>query len=66
MLQSSTRSWFLRDKMDFEILVQALFNERDQDCLKFGLNELKRCLNNISFFISFKAGFYLELLLCKI
>jgi len=28
-------------KLDFEILVQALYNERDQDFLKFGLKELK-------------------------
>ncbi len=26
-IQSSTEFWFLQDKMDFEILVQALFNE---------------------------------------
>jgi hypothetical protein len=28
-------------EIDFEIPVQALFNERDQDFFKFGLNELK-------------------------
>jgi len=35
------RSQFLQDKMDFEILIQASFNEWYQDFLKFGLNDLK-------------------------
>jgi hypothetical protein len=32
-VQSGTRSWFLRDKINFEILIQASFNERDRDFL---------------------------------
>jgi hypothetical protein len=28
---SSTRSQFLQDEMDFEILISAVFNEQDQD-----------------------------------
>jgi len=27
MVQSVSRSWFLREEMDFEILIQAAFNE---------------------------------------
>jgi hypothetical protein len=37
----SSRSQFLQDEMDLEILIQALLNEQDQDFLKFGLNKLK-------------------------
>jgi hypothetical protein len=41
MVWSSVRSQFLQDEMDSKILIQASFNEQDQDFLKFGLNELK-------------------------
>jgi hypothetical protein len=41
MVQSSTRTQFLQDEMDLKILIQASFNEQDQDFLKFGLNELQ-------------------------
>jgi hypothetical protein len=30
MVQSGARPWFLPEEMDFEILIQAAFNERDQ------------------------------------
>jgi hypothetical protein len=30
---SGTRSQFLHDKIDFEILIQASFNEQDRDLL---------------------------------
>ncbi len=32
-------SQFLWDGMDFEILIQALFKEQNEDLLKFGLNK---------------------------
>ncbi len=31
MVQSGMGSWFLQDEMDFEILIEALCNELDED-----------------------------------
>jgi hypothetical protein len=41
MAQSSMRSRFLGDEMHFEILIQALFNERDQYFLNLALTILE-------------------------
>jgi len=58
MVQNDMRSWFLWDAMDYEILIQALFNDQYWNFL-FGLNHLKWYLDNISHIMSFKAVFTL-------
>ncbi len=49
--QSSTRSQFKRDEIDFENLIYILFNERIWYFFWIGFNSLKQALNNFSHLI---------------
>jgi hypothetical protein len=57
---SCRRCRFLWDEVDFEILIEALFDEQDQDFFKFGLYEHEWCLNYITHIISFKLFLLIE------
>ncbi len=54
MVQSGTRCWFLQDKMDFEILIQASFEIK---IFKIWLKLAVTMLDRYFSFHHFKAGF---------